>query len=164
MQRPKKVCLDLATLLFLGLGMGCTPLEKVQNRLDHLSFAWSGGTLFTEPFHVTTKQLHLDTGSLFGQDVILEGQVKAMGEEHTHLVLIDGEGRMLVVLTELEDAYQTLDAENNQRVRVLGRLERGKKGLPYIRALAIRSLPSEGPENEQSSEQARGTVPSKRPL
>jgi hypothetical protein len=86
---------------------------------------------------VTIKQLHFDTGELFGKDVILEGDVRERGEAGTHLVLTDSEGQMLVVLTQIDDSHRVVDQRDVQSLRVLGRLERGKKGLPYVLAKAI---------------------------
>ncbi|MCX6129060.1 MAG: hypothetical protein NTX25_08375 [Proteobacteria bacterium] len=117
---------------------GCIKIETAKNSVDELSFAWTGGTVFTEPFQVTTKQLHFDTGDLFGRDVILEGEIEERGESSTHLVMSDQEGRILVVLTAVDNSYKFLNKPNINHVKVLGRLERGKKGLPYLLAKAVR--------------------------
>jgi hypothetical protein len=115
----------------------CKQVETAQEGFDRWSFSWTGGTLFSEPQQVTIKQLHFDTGELFGKDVILEGDVRERGEAGTHLVLTDSEGQMLVVLTQIDDSHRVVDQRDVQSLRVLGRLERGKKGLPYVLAKAI---------------------------
>jgi hypothetical protein len=117
--------------------MACKQLEQVKDGFDRWSFGWAGGTLFSEPQQVTIKQLHFDTGELFGKDVILEGAIRDRGEAGTHLVLADPEGRMLVVLTQIDDSHRVMERAEVESLRVLGRLERGKKGLPYVMAKAI---------------------------
>ncbi len=126
-------------LLVLTMGqIGCKKIQVIKDDLDELSFSWTGGTVFGDPFQVTTKQLHFDTGDLFGKDVILEGDIQVRGVASTHLVMSDQEGRILVVLTSVDDSYHFLDKAEVNHVKVLGRLERGKKGLPYLLAKAVR--------------------------
>ena len=120
--------------------MACQSLDEVSNGLDAWSFAHTGGTVFASPFQVTTKQLHFDTGELFGKDIILEGDVDYFGASFTHLLVSDKEGKMLVVTTDLTDTYKDFAGVKTARVRVLGRLERGKKGLPYLLARSVDTL------------------------
>src|SRR3712207_6149343 len=94
--------------LFSLLVGACSPISRMKDGLDRWSFSHTGGTVFSEPFQVTTKQLHFDTGNLFGKDVVIEGDIQEKGDVGTHLVLLDPEGRMLVVLTEVDDSYQLL--------------------------------------------------------
>lgn len=129
----------LLSLLALGVQqVSCTPLERAEEGLDRWSFGLTGGTVFSEPYQVTTKQLHFDTGTLFGKDVVLEGNIEKKGEAGTHLVLSDAEGRILVVMTQLESSFIDLEGSAARSLRVLGRLERGKKGLPYLLAKAVK--------------------------
>jgi hypothetical protein len=118
----------------------CQSANDFSSGFDTWSFSYTGGTLFTSPFQVTTKQLHFDTGELFGKDVILEGSVEYFGASFTHLLLADEEGKMLVVTTHLTDTYKEFDDIKSARIRVLGRLERGKKGLPYLMARAVDTM------------------------
>jgi hypothetical protein len=105
--------------------------------VDKLSFELAGGTLFSEPSQVTTKEIHFDTGSLAGQDVIVEGEVQTTGKYFTHLVVNDEFGRMLVVLTQVEGAESFLLNHKPKHLKVWGTVERGKKGLPYVLAKAL---------------------------
>ncbi len=159
LRKTGKLAVLFGFSLFL---ISCERVGRFRDDLDRWSFALSGGTMFSDPFQVTTKQLHLDAGDLFGKDVILEGHILVLGAEQTHLVLSDGEGRMLVVLTELEGSYRDLEKKESYRLRVLGRLERGKKGLPYILAHAIRLTEDASAlsisESEQQRIQTRGKV------
>jgi hypothetical protein len=52
-------------------------------------------------------------------------------------LLADKEGKVLVVTTELSESYKEFKGEQNPKIRILGRLERGKKGLPYLMARAV---------------------------
>ncbi len=127
------------SVISLFILSGCSGWVPLSSRLDAVFFGLVGGTVFSDPYKVTTKQLHFDTGELFGKDVIFEGFVTEKGELSTYVVVRDEDGRMLVVLSQVDDAYKTLDRGDVNYIRVLGRLERGKKGLPYILAKAIRS-------------------------
>ena len=125
-------------LTFLSLVCtSCHSLQDVGQGLDTWSFAQTGGTIFGNPFQVTTKQLHFDTGELFGKDIVLEGKVEYFGAAFTHLLLADKEGKVLVVTTSLPELYKDFDKAIGPRIRILGRLERGKKGLPYLMARAV---------------------------
>lgn len=129
----------ISVVLLLALSsISCQKIQDLKDDIDIRSFSWTGGTVFGEPFQVTTKQLHFDTGDLFGKDVILEGDILERGESSTHLVMADPDGRILVVLTSVDESYQILGEPSVNRVKILGRLERGKKGLPYLLAKAVR--------------------------
>lgn len=125
-------------LVLLPFNFSCQKIQVVKNYIDESAFSWTGGTVFGEPFQVTTKQLHFDTGDLFEKDVILEGKILERGEASTHLVMADQDGRILVVLTGVDESYRILGDESVNHVKILGRLERGKKGLPYLLAKAVR--------------------------
>ncbi len=127
----------LTPLLLALLGSACHSFDALSTNIDSWSFTHTGGTVFDSPFQVTTKQLHFDTGELFGKDIVLEGKVEYFGAAFTHLLLSDREGRVLVVTTELADSYRDFEESRKPKLRILGRLERGKKGLPYLMARAI---------------------------
>lgn len=134
-----KIILVFLTLLLFVMGaLSWKKVEIVRDYVDELSFSWFGGTLFGDPLQVTTKQLHFDTGELFGRDVILEGEIVERGEASTHFLMRDNEGRVLVVLTSNDFGYRLLEKSSIRQIRVLGRLERGKKGLPYLMGKVLR--------------------------
>lgn len=128
------ICSGILSFLLLGCSAG-----QIAGRVDSWCFGFVGRTVFSDPFKVTTKQLHFDTGELFGKDVVFEGYITEKGELSTYAVIKDEEGRMLVVLSQIDDAYKILDRKDVAYVRVLGRLERGKKGLPYILGKSIKA-------------------------
>jgi hypothetical protein len=135
----------MGRILFISLvffSFGCNEVDSLKRYVDYASFKAMGGTLFSDPNKVTTKEIHFDSGRLLGREVILEGQVLSYGKFDTYLVLSDESGRMLVVLTHLvgadSEVEDTIKRQQNKSVlRVLGSVERGKKGLPYLLARSV---------------------------
>ena len=125
-------------LLLLSLSLSCKQGLQLKKYIDYQSFETIGGTLFSTPSQVTMKEIHLDKGLLFGQEVMLKGTIMEIGSYQTYMVLSDNTARMLVVLTEL-DFYELIGEENLQgeEVKILGMVDYGKKGLPYILAKSI---------------------------
>jgi hypothetical protein len=119
---------------FLGSCQGDDPWDKW---IDYKSFSMTGGTLISDPQKATTKQLHFDNGLLLGQDVIVEGSLVQMGKYYTHLVLEDDMGKILVVMTRLDNAEDLFKKAKFKKIKVLGGVERGKKGLPFISARSV---------------------------
>lgn len=120
--------------------ISCDKGREIKRDLDYLSFRVIGGTLFEKPNIVTTKELHFDTGRMIGREVIIEGKISDVGKYDTYLVLSDDVGRMLVVLTHIEEAGDILSRAKGGQLKVLGTVERGKKGLPYILAKSIKLI------------------------
>ena len=111
--------------------------------VDELSFGKWGTTVFTDPQQVSLKEIHLDTGNLLGRMIVVEGNLIEIGKHHTHMVVSDTTARMLVVLTQMRSAEKKLGANPPKVLRILGVVERGKKGLPYISAIAINKDPNQ---------------------
>lgn len=127
----------IGVLLFMA---GCHGEKTVMQVMDDAAFSWTGGTVFSDPGQLTMKELHFDDGKLLGREVIIEGEIISTGKFYTYLVLGDESGRMLVVLTHLEEAEEFLKTGNPKVIKVLGTVERGKKGLPYILARSVSSV------------------------
>lgn len=139
------------TLIVCLFGLtGCNKMNPIKDSIDNMSFRWTGGTLFTNPQQLTTKELHFDTGNLLGHSVIIEGDVVITGNYFTHVVLSDDSGRMLVVLTQMENAEELLKKKEPGRIKVLGTVERGKKGLPFILARSLRKGDAKPPKSTTS--------------
>lgn len=124
--------------------LACEKVDEIKRSIDYQSFEKLGGTFFSQPGQVTTKELHFDSGRLLGREVVLEGEVVSYGRYDTHLVLGDDSGRMLVVLTDIDDAEGILEGatgdvgnSKDTRLRILGSVVRGKKGLPYLLARSV---------------------------
>lgn len=118
--------------------VGCNKARDLSNMFDMVSFRFTGGTLFSNPNQKTMKEIHLDKGVLLGKDVVVEGHVAEVGRFLTYAVLSDDTARLLVLLTDL-DSVEFLTGTHNarQKLKILGSVENGKKGLPFIQARAI---------------------------
>ena len=42
-------------------------------------FQWTGGTLFSDPIRVNSKDIHLDSGHLDWSGVVFEGEILSKG-------------------------------------------------------------------------------------
>lgn len=124
-------------LLFVFFAsLGCRPISEF---VDYRTFVSFGGTLFSSPQTVSMKELHLDSGTLLGKDVVIEGEIVSRAAEDTHVVMADESARMMVVLAKIPQADKMLKDDKIQYLRVLGTVERGKKGLPFVMARVIAS-------------------------
>ena len=118
----------------------CEGSEDLLERVDKYSFQFIGSTLFSQADELTTKELHFDTGRLLGKDVVVVGKVLSWGELGTHLVVKDEYGRLLVVTTHLEEPRKYQQEKGQADIKILGTVERGKKGLPFIFAKSIKVI------------------------
>lgn len=119
---------------------GCDIEGPLVRKLDSSIFQYFGETLFSDPDHLTTKEVHFDTGRLIGKEVVLQGEVLNWGEHGTHLVLNDEFGRLLVRVTDIVGFEMTDEQKKVETLRVLGTVKRGKKGLPYLLARSIKPV------------------------
>lgn len=126
--------------IMIALLGGCARPAELPSVVDRLMFHKAGGTVFSTPDPLTMKEIHLDNGTLTGRQVIIEGRVMEISENFTYLVLSDETARMLVVLTDIEDARPWLKDQKPTTVKILGTVENGKKGLPYIMARALNAV------------------------
>ena len=116
---------------------GCNfQVESIPKTIDLNSFSWIGSTLFADPPTVSMKEVHLESTLLLGREVIVEGKVIELGDFGTYLVLADEGARMLVVITEIGELELRPEDIGQANIRVLGSVNNGKKGLPYIQARA----------------------------
>jgi len=129
----------ISLLFFLT---GCQGQLSLTQRVDVTSFRLIGHTIFANPPNVACKDIHLDSGMLLGTPVILKGELVSIGEHYSHLIMADDTGRMLVVLTDMLNPEARLGEGDFSSLAVLGTVERGKKGLPYLRARSIRKINS----------------------
>jgi hypothetical protein len=126
----------LIVSFFLG---GCWNGGGFSLIVDEWLFRETGGTLFSNPERLTLKEIHLDNGTLVGRQVVVEGVVQEVNPVGTFLVISDQSARLLVVLTDLENAIGRLP-KKQELLHVFGSIESGKKGLPFLKAVAVRSV------------------------
>lgn len=123
---------------------GCLQKEVIIHKVDTLLFEEIGSTIFINPLQPTMKEVHLDLAALRGKEVILEGKISDVSEHLTYMVMSDDNARMLVVLNKLEGRRIDLRSNQTLQVRVLGTIENGQKGLPYIMARSLNISPTAG--------------------
>jgi len=114
---------------------GCN--RSLSSQADDVLFHLWGRTVLSHPETLTLKELHLGSGAYTGRDVIAVGKVVQLSEHGTYAVISDDEARILVVLTDLGGEAVALTSGEATFVQVLGTLERGRKGLPVLRAHAV---------------------------
>jgi hypothetical protein len=124
----------LVIAMILITNSSCLRTKKF---IDGLAFKTFGTTLLSNAKMVSLKEIHLDSGSLLGQPVILEGVILDIGKYATHLVITDQSARMLVTLTALASEGIPDEGRASTSIRILGTVERGKKGLPFVSAIAL---------------------------
>lgn len=134
---------NLLPWLLLATLTGCWKLDEVPTFVDALAFEHLGGTLFANPDLLSLKEIHLDAGGLAGREIIIEGKVAEVSDHSTYLILTDDSARMLVVLTDLASAAPML-AAHPTTMRILGTVESGKKGLPFVKAKSVSLVKKEG--------------------
>src|SRR3712207_2081755 len=88
----------LALVWLLSMGSSCRSELSFTQSIDRVSFQRVGGTVFSNPRQITVKQVHLDSGSLIDQQVIVKGTVQGASKHGTYVVLADDTARVLVVL------------------------------------------------------------------
>jgi hypothetical protein len=120
---------------------GCFGGGNLCRDFDSWIFAKYGKTIFASPEELTLRGVHLGTGEVTASDVVMEGRITDLSEHGTYFVLFDDAGRLLVVLSEIGTDVPISAFEQSGSVRVLGSIESGKKGLPLLRARAVRFLP-----------------------
>lgn len=124
----------LALMIFLP---ACIDREVFIAFSDRFLFQHFGTTVFVNPSQLTMKEIHLDSASLRGKQVVISGKVVEVSDHFTYMVIGDDQARMLVVLTGLDSAGPTLRRAMPKSVRVLGVVENGQKGLPYLMARSV---------------------------
>ncbi len=130
------------TVLLAGVLTSCVGDESLVNTLDRAVFSRFGSFVFSSYTPITLKEIHLGLEELRGKKVLVEGQVIETGKHHTFFIMEDNSARMLVVLTRYPNILPDLGTRNGKKVRVLGIVGNGKKGLPVVMASAIRTTPA----------------------
>lgn len=135
-------------MLLCSLIGGCWNGSNVSMVVDEWLFREAGGTIFSSPEKLTLKEVHLDNGTLVGRQVIVEGIVEEVNPLGTFLVISDNSARLLVVLTDVANILGVLPKKTDS-LQVFGSIESGKKGLPFLKAVALRL--GSGPRGEGSA-------------
>lgn len=129
----------LILFLFFPL-FACQPLSELATASDDYTFTRFGKTLFKRYGFVTMKEIHLDKTMLLGHKVVVEGEVLELGRYKTYMVVSDNTARMLVVLSGVPSSMGLDEKIVGKRIKILGHIEDGKKGLPFVQASALQFM------------------------
>ena len=129
-------------LLICAYSCRINPHARWAKIVDRQTFLWTGGTVIGSPQQLSMKAVHLDQGELVGRDLIVEGRVLEYGKNETYMVVADESARMLVVLTNLPPSERSFQEMIPRDVRILGTVERGKRGLPFVLASSYSPIPT----------------------
>ena len=121
----------------LALVSGCSPDHFVSRFADSVAFRVVGVAPVADVDTLTLKEIHLDNGGLTGRQVIVKGAVVSRSKHGTHLVMTDETARLLVVLTDLKPMQPNMREHDVEVVSIMGTVESGKKGLPFLKASAV---------------------------
>lgn len=129
--------MSVLRLIFLVLIVSCNRDGHFKKEMDYTIFAAFGSSVFDNYPATTIKEIHLDEGKRLGKEVVVKGEIIKIGKFNTHLVIKDQVGKILVILTQMDNIDDFLKQKSIRNIEVLGSIERGKKGLPYVLARSI---------------------------
>ena len=131
--------------------VGCAQDESIKGFVDRQVFGKFGITLFASPTVISMKEVHLDSGSLAGRQVVVEGAIVEVGANGTFIVVADDSARMMVVMTQMPTPVWFSERQNKKQIRVLGTFESGRRGLPLIYARAVKWIKEQKAKPAQKS-------------
>ncbi|MDA9951579.1 hypothetical protein N9D31_03285 [Oligoflexaceae bacterium] len=140
MNKRQNRLLVFSLLVAQALLFSCERNVSVADSVDSFLFSVYGGTVFEKPPKVGLKEIHLDDGRLQGKRLVVEGHIESIGDHFSYVVISDRSARMLILLSQILDADESLKAKPGSKLnlRVLGTVYKGKKGLPYIAAESLK--------------------------
>ena len=124
-------------LAMICLGISGCNSSNWSTTMDESYFEWFGATLFSKPTVTTTKKIRFDSSLMLGKQVVIEGPIVEISDHFTYMVIADKTARMLINLTEIPEAKHFFDSRKPRILKVLGTVESGKKGLPFIMAQSM---------------------------
>jgi len=95
---------------------------------------------FTRAKLATIKEIHLDNGTLMQTPVLVEGTVLEIGNHQTYFILGDETAKLIVLLTDLDTGWEIVQGMNTKTVKVLGSVEMRRRGIPVVKARAIKQV------------------------
>ena len=121
-------------ILFSSCGVKWAPMARI---FDSYIFEHLGGTLLSKPPEVSLKIIHLEPAKIEGRLVITEGMVLDRGKYDTSIILFDDNTRLFLDTTKIMAEEMSRYAVLQKRIRVLGTVDRGRKGLPIMTVLSM---------------------------
>ncbi len=135
--------------ILLLMNSGCKDDSNgIFNSLNSMIFKSFGFSLGNNALNLSIKELRL-SGNITESEVEIEGQVEEVSSNNTYFVISDQTARLLVVTTDLLPKVRDVVFEKGKgsSVKVIGKVEIGKKGLPFLKASAVTTsevIPEDG--------------------
>ena len=142
-----RIAVCLGTLLFMISGCKVDS-NSIFNSLNSMIFKSFGFSIGNNASSLSIKELRL-SGNIIESEVEVEGQVEEVSSNKTYFVISDQSARLLVVTTDLLPKVRDVVFQKGKgsKVKVIGKVEIGKKGLPFLKASAVTTselLPQDG--------------------
>ena len=139
------VCLGILLFMLSGCKVDSNSIFNSLNSMIFMSFGFSIGNNASS---LSIKELRL-SGNIIESEVEVEGQVEEVSSNNTYFVISDQSARLLVVTTDLLPKVRGVVFKKGKgsTVKVIGKVEIGKKGLPFLKASAVTTselLPQDG--------------------
>jgi len=115
----------------------CSSGVEVTNFIDRFFFSVFADTLFEKPKITGFREIHLSDDVYINGFVRVEGVVAEKGDFGTYIILSHNDDRLIVATTDLTVSDQ-VDLSLGVAVSVLGNVEVGKKGMPFLRAQSLK--------------------------
>jgi hypothetical protein len=128
---------SLVLISCLSFGCQSSKWRTLGQIIDTELFERIGGTLLLDSAQISLRAIHLEQGSIEGRLIVTDGIIRDRGKSDTHLIIDDETTRLLVVTTKIDNDSMERLAAVGQWVRILGTVDRGRKGMPVMTALAL---------------------------
>lgn len=124
-------------MLFISGLFGCSGKFKSSAAVDMLTFRLIADTIFEKPKIVGFKEIHLSNDVFLNKLVQVKGIVVERGDLGTFIIIAEDDDRLIIATTDLlREFRQNLSVGSD--ISVLGTVESGKKGMPFLRAQSIK--------------------------
>ncbi len=134
----------LVLFLIFFFQTGCQDLSVVSQMVDKTLFQSFGAVFFQKVESYSMDEIHIDSVTMFGKSVFLEGNVLEVGDHMTYFVLTEGASKMLVVAVNISVSKDDIEQIQGKRVKVWGEIGNGKKGSPIVMAKALKIMENNG--------------------
>lgn len=130
----------LSMFLFFFLLVGCSVYKGATSQVDLFLYKNIGYTLFSSPSFVDIKQIHLGRVGNLQEKVLVRGKVSEVNKLGTYLLLSQHNVKLVIDLSQLSLVRQEFAENKPEYLEVVGEVERSFKGMPFVKALALRPI------------------------
>lgn len=129
----------LQTISIMMMLTSCEQMQTALQDVNYAVFSNFGSIIGKKPPEISLKQVHLSREDYFLRDIFVSGKVIELADERTFAIIDDGDGTLLIKLTYLP--VEVADKiKESQKIRIFGKLEYGKLGMPILTAHGIFSI------------------------